>query len=115
MRSIFEAYTEKDGDSVKILGWLHNSGSAHLEEISAEISLKDFLGKPVKKAGASVGKTLLLPAEKTRLYIEFPLADLKDDTYEAILTVISRGAKLVSNSFKFKVDHNDRQIITLVK
>ncbi|MBC2695654.1 MAG: hypothetical protein HF982_10350 [Desulfobacteraceae bacterium] len=111
----FEASTAKAGKSVSILGWLNNSGQVHLDEISAEISIKDFLGDPVTKKKVSVGKKILLPAEKTRLHSDFSLDDLKDDTYEAIFTVKSKNAKPIKSGFKFKVDRNAKQIVTLVK
>ncbi len=87
----------------------------HLDEISAEISIKDFLGDAVTKKRASVGKKILLPAEKTRLYNDFSLDDLKDDTYEAVFTVKSKNVKPIKKGFKFKLDRNAKQIITLVK
>ena len=111
----FEPSTTRAGKSVRILGWLNNSGQVHLDEISAEISIKDFLGDAVTKKRASVGKKILLPAEKTRLYNDFSLDDLKDDTYEAVFTVKSKNVKPIKKGFKFKLDRNAKQIITLVK
>jgi P pilus assembly chaperone PapD len=112
----FEASTTaRAGKFVSIMGWLNNSGHVHLDEISAEISIKDFLGDAVTKKKASVGKKILLPAEKTRLYSDFSLDDLKDDTYEAVFTVKSKNIKPIKKGFKFKLDRNAKQIVTLVK
>jgi len=59
-----EVLSVKDGKSVRISGKLKNTGNAHLDDISAEISIKDFLDNPVKKHRASVSRKILFPAEK---------------------------------------------------
>jgi len=111
----FEALSVKDGKSVKISGKLKNTGNAHLDDISAEISIKDFLDNPVKKNRASVSRRVLFPAEKTRLFSEFPIADLKDDIYKAVFSVKSKGAKTISESFRFKVDSKSDKVVRLVE
>jgi len=111
----FEALSVKDGKSVKISGKLKNTGNAHLDDISAEILIKDFLDNPVKKNRASVSRRILFPAEKTRLFSDFSLSDLKDDIYKAVFVVKSKGAKTISNSFRFKVDSESDEVVRLVE
>lgn len=110
----FEVLSVKDGKSVRISGKLKNTGNAHLNDISAEISIRDFLDNPVKKHRASVNRKILFPAEKTRLSSDFSLSDLKDDTYKAVFIVKSKGAKTISESFRFKVDSKSDEVVTLV-
>ena len=111
----FEALLVKSGKSVKISGKLKNTGNAHLDDISAEIFIKDFLDNPVKKNRASVSRKILFPAEKTRLFSDFALTDLKDDIYKAVFVVKSKGAKTISNSFRFKVDSESDEVVRLVE
>lgn len=109
-----EVFSTKDGKSVRISGKLKNTGNAHFDDISAEISIKDFLDNPVKKNRASVSRRVLFPAEKTRLFSDFSLSDLKDDIYKAVFVVKSKGAKTISNSFRFKVDSESDKVVRLV-
>jgi len=109
-----EVLSVKDGKSVRISGKLKNTGNAHLDDISAEILIKDFLDNPVKKNRASVSRKILFPAEKTRLFSDFSLSDLKDDIYKAVFVVKSKGAKTISESFRFKVDSESDEVVRLV-
>ena len=115
MMANFEVLPVKDGKSVRISGKLKNTGNAHLDDISAEIFIKDFLDNPVKKNRASVSRRVLFPAEKTRLFSDFPIADLKDDIYKAVFVVKSKGVKTISESFRFKVDSESDEVVRLVE
>ena len=113
--SELEATTINDDKSVRILGLLKNTGDVHLGTISVEISIRDFLDNPVKEIRGSVGRKTLLPAEKTRVYGNLLLADLKDNTYKATFSVKSNGVKVISNSFRFKVDSESDEVVRMVE
>lgn len=111
----FKPVLLKGNKELRTMATLSNTGPGHLDGISISVKLKDFLGNPVKESGAKNAKGLLLPGEKTSFYTSFQFADLKDDIYQAEISVRSGNAKELKSTFKFKIDRTTDQIVTAVK
>ncbi|MBT3348480.1 MAG: hypothetical protein HN398_08595 [Thiotrichales bacterium] len=92
---------------------LVNKGNTHFDDVMVDLTLINFLGESVGTDQMKVGRSLVMPKESGKVFLQKLLSRVSDDIYTAKIVVKEGKGVLSKATLKFKLDKKSDEIISL--